>query len=117
MRRRDLLKAAPALALVGAAPEVASAHSDTPVMALFREWKAAQDAEDAAYADSLSDEETGRFGDIRATAEKRLMDQPCQTATDFICKVIAHTAFGVFCLPDPDDRPEFWAEARVLIGA
>lgn len=112
--RRGLLKAAPALAFLGALP--ATASTETPVAALFREWKAAQEAEDAGYIAGLPDEEINQLADHRSAIEKRMMATPCSTAADFICKVTAHTAFGVFCLPDENQQPGLWEEARVLIG-
>lgn len=125
LSRRRLLTAAPAFALAGAASAqdvgakfaATSVAAETPVMALFRDWKAAQEMEDAAYAASQPDEVTNHLGEIRFGIEKRMMAEPCQGPQDFICKVIAHTAFGVFALPDENERPALWAEARALIGA
>ncbi|WP_134724832.1 hypothetical protein [Paracoccus luteus] len=112
--RRGLLKATPALAFLGALP--AGASTGTPVAALFREWRAAQEAEDAGYTAGLPDEELDQLADYRSAIEKRMMATPCETAADFICKVTAHTAFGVFCLPDENQQPGLWKEARALIG-
>lgn len=125
LSRRRLLAAAPAFALagsasaqdVGAKSAATSVAAETPVMTLFRDWKAAQEMEDAAYAVSQPDEVINHLGEIRFGIEKRMMAEPCQGPQDFICKVIAHTAFGVFALPDENERPALWAEARALVGA
>lgn len=117
MNRRSILTAAlsaPAVALAGSLPVVAAL--ETPVMALFREWEAAQAAEDDAHIRNLPDDEIEVFSQQRREIEQRVMAAPCQTGGDFVLKVIACTAFGGFCLPCESEAPAFWAEARALVA-
>lgn len=116
MNRRALLKAAPALALVGAGTAQGAASTDTPVMALFREWTRIHDhANDPSISEADSEAATAAQLDL----EKVLLATPVQTAADFAAKVAAYTSWGVFSLPAEEDDPAFdlWREARALIGA
>lgn len=114
--RRALLTSAP-VAAVTTAPVAYAAEGETPIMRLFREWDAAQAAEDAAYAAGESDENCDAKSNIRSALEKQMMATPSEDARDFLCKIAAQTAFGAFSLDDDERNPALWAEARALIGA
>lgn len=115
MNRRDLIKAAP-VALVGCAMPV-QAETETPVAALFREWREAKAFEDAAFATSATGECeacNSAYAAVREI-EDRLMALPMQGSHDFFLKVAAWTNFGACDLFGKDHKPEFWAEARALV--
>lgn len=121
MKRRALLKSIPAVAVLPALAAVpAVAAAETPVMALFREWRVASQACDIAgreqpdtpEGDAIFEALLEKVGDIEAA----LMKAPCQTAQDFVAKVTAWTGYGVHTLPDEAQDARLWAEARALIG-
>lgn len=117
MKRRALLAAIPAVAVLPAVAVVAAvAEAETPIMQLFREWSIINDGLPDPIWDDLGDEafstECTRAHDII----RKMMDLPCQSASDFAAKVAAYTFFGEFSLDDVDDKAAFWAEARALIG-
>lgn len=113
--RRALLKAAPALALVGAVPAKGVASTDTPVMALFRRHQAITVA--AASHPVDDDEELERlFYRERDKIEEEMDALPALTAQDMAAKmVVAHSYGDHSCLSY--DRNLVWREARALIGA
>ncbi|MDQ7264074.1 hypothetical protein NM680_19980 [Paracoccus sp. PS-1] len=119
MKRRDLMRLAPAALVAGAAPAVGAAGvEETPVMKLFREWQVAHDAEVVAFRES----DTGECAmceaatDRRTSVEKRLIAAPCEGLGDWALKVMAWTCFGDFTIEDSCGRHDLWAEARALIG-
>lgn len=114
MKRRDLMRLAPAALVAGAAPPVGAAGvEETPVMRVFSEWKRANDfahsqADDEAFEKALGE---------RWEVEQRLMQTPSQNERDVLIKIIAWTNFGDGDLEsgNPISQP-IWAEARALIG-
>lgn len=114
MNRRDLLKSLPAAAVLPAVVSVpATAATETPVMAAFREWHA---------FNAIMNGEEGRLmaeDDFNAGCQKldnmncRVMELPAQNAQDIVAKVISWTDSGGFELPR-DDHP-FWNEARAML--
>lgn len=113
MNRRDLIKAAP-VALVGCALPV-QAETETPVAALFREWKVAKDAENAVYASTDDEAAHLRAWDHRYAIERRLMDAPSMTPLDWAIKICAWCNFGDGVCEDGRENPQLWAEARALV--
>lgn len=118
MRRRDLLKAAPALALVGAVPAMAS-DGDTPILRLFRQYEAITDAAGvhvSAFTGKDEDEELERlFYRERDQIQDEMMALPCTCAADFAAKVVVDTCNGG--LYSDWETGAIWQEARALIGA
>ncbi|MGA0613434.1 hypothetical protein [Paracoccus sp. KR1-242] len=113
MKRRDLMKLAPLALAVGTTPVIAAVKEETPVMRLFREWRAWDDFANAQEDDK--DFENALEG--RWEVEQRLMQTPSESARDVLIKVNAWTNFGDGDVEGCDPRLSmFWAEARSLIG-
>jgi len=122
MNRRDLLTAALAAPLA-AVPAVAVAETDTPVMALFREWNKALADErdlDAQYRKQPCDEIEAladAAADRRYQIELQMIEVKSEDARDVLAKIAAWTDYGVFQFDEGDKRlTHVWAEARALVG-
>lgn len=111
MNRRDLMAAALALPVAGTAPVAAAV--ETPVMGLFRQW---MDLWNMARAPGASEDTWDAATDASFLIEGEMEKIPCQTAQDFIAKVIALSSFGICDLHDEKRDPMFWAEARAFVG-
>ena len=122
MRRRALLKLAPAALVASAVPVAALAAADpvdTPVMRLYREWEAVSKACDTVGREPETPENDAAYEALleqQGNIETALMKAPCTCAADFAAKVIAWSSCGVYALPDEKSDPAFWAEARALIS-
>lgn len=92
---------------------------ETPVAALFREWQAAKEVEEAAYEACPDDDDKAcdAAWNARYAVEKRMMEAPCETPRDWLLKSCAWANFGDGNGPDRVDSPQLWAEARALVGA
>ena len=90
---------------------------ETPVAALFREWKAAKIAEEAAFAASDDDAAGQQEWAARVALEKRLMEAPATSAADWAMKIAAWCNFGESSCQDSKQNPQLWAEASALVGA
>lgn len=88
----------------------------TPVAALFREWQAAKIAEEVAFAGSGDDAEGQQEWAARVALEKRLMEAPATSATDWAMKIAAWCNFGESASQTEQESPQLWAEARQLVG-
>lgn len=100
----------------GAAPAAALCivdPADTPVMRLFREWRAITElvASDAP----MTEEELAEATDRRYALKDQMLAEPALTAQDVLAKLIASTTWGDWGLER--DRDAFWAEARALMSA
>lgn len=112
MNRRAFLSAAPAAALAGPA----AAETETPVAALFREWR--------DYSDWLNGPATRGMDDNDFTALCcRLYDMgdqigrtPATDAKDVLLKLVALSGYGEMGVPGIFDAPVLWAEARALVA-
>ena len=111
--RRALLKAAPALALVGAGTAAAS-QADSPIMTLMRRYMELTQAADV-HPSMDDDEMELLFYQERDRIEDEMMALPSVTAADFAAKAIVATCRGGLCLDWKKDP--LWVEARALIGA
>lgn len=112
--RRAILAAMP-VALV-AAPAAALCvldPADTPVMKLFREWRAITElvTRDAPMTEAELAEATER----RYAIKDQMFATPALTAQDVLAKLIASTTWGDFDLEGDEER--FWADARALMSA
>lgn len=110
--RRALLKSAPAVAglmAVGAAPAVA--QGETPVAALFREWRAAQ-----ALCDAASNDEYAAAHDHRWGIEQKLVAETSQNLRDVMLKLMAWSSYGEGEIEGESPwLVQTWAEARALV--
>lgn len=111
--RRALLKAAPALAMIGAVPAEA-ANTESPIMTLMRRYMELTQAADV-HPSMDDDEMELLFYQERDRIEDEMMALPSATAADFAAKAIVATCRGGLCL-DWNTDP-LWREARALIGA
>lgn len=120
VNRRSLMGAAlvapVAMATVAPAGSSCVAEGQTPVAALFREWQAAKIAEEAAFAASGDDAEGQQEWAARVALEKRLMEAPATSATDWAMKITAWCNFGESASQTEKENPQLWAEARQLVG-
>ncbi|MDF3856207.1 hypothetical protein VB636_22405 [Paracoccus sp. APAP_BH8] len=117
MKRRDLMRLAPAALVAGAAPPAGAVGvEETPVMKLFREWQPLHQFVCTSASAGMPDEEWNPLHDRVWDIADRIFATPAQTAQDFIAKVICHTVWGEHGLPDEGQNPSLWAEARALIG-
>lgn len=114
MKRRQLLKLAPAALAVGAAP--ALAVEETPVMKLFREWEPLYQFVGTSASNGMPEEEWNQLHDRVWDIADLIVSTPAQTAQDFIAKVICNTVWGEHGLPDEGQNPSLWAEARALVA-
>jgi len=117
MKRRDLMRLAPAALMAGAAPAVGAAGvEETPVMKLFREWEPLYQFVGASARNGMPEEEWNQLHNRVWDIADLIVATPAQTAQDFIAKVICNTVWGEHGLPDEGQNPSLWAEARALIG-
>lgn len=116
MNRRALLKLAPMVPVAAALGVPAVAAEETPVMRAYREWKAASDDLRDPKWDSRSVEDQDNACAALVGAQERILNIPARNQRDFILKVMAHTSFGEHGLPDEDQNPSLWAEARALVA-
>ncbi|WP_287885980.1 MULTISPECIES: hypothetical protein [Paracoccus] len=117
MKRRDLMRLAPAALVAGAAPAVRAAGvEETPVMKLFREWEHLHQFVCTSASNDMPDEEWNPLHDRVWDIADQIFATPAQTAQDFIAKVICNTVWGEHGLPDEGQNPALWTEARALIG-
>lgn len=123
LSRRALLKAAPAALIAGAVPAqgmtmTVTPSPDTPVMALFREWRAHNEWLNGPATDGMPDVEfDDHCADDMAIIE-RMMLAPAQNAQDVCAKLIAVTDFGaLISYAELEGAERVPAEARALIDA
>ncbi|MTH57871.1 hypothetical protein [Paracoccus litorisediminis] len=116
MKRRDLMKLAPAALAASAAPSLAAqAMSETPIMRMYRQWTVLMSKENGAL--DMEEEAFDALVSMRCDYEDQMMREPCQNATDWVIKVAVWTAFGEFELSSAHPhRDAIWAEARAQIG-
>lgn len=116
MKRRDILKMAPAALVAGAVPAVALDQPETPVETLFREWLRLFEIEQSVYEVSPagSDAETAAATQSLMAVERKMVAVPAQTERDWMLKAVAISCFGVF--PVEDEHHPIWAEAKALVA-
>lgn len=111
MNRRSVLTAIPAVTVVGTVP--AAAAIETPVMRVYREWKAALEAWETA--NFLSEAEAGACCNAVFRLADKVLDQPSAGSMDFVYKLMAQSFFGAYDIGDCPRGQEIWAEARALV--
>ncbi|SDL09267.1 hypothetical protein [Paracoccus chinensis] len=123
MNRRALLKAAPALALAGAAPAqgitmMVTPSTETPVATLFREWR--------AHSAWLNEPETAECPEDQFNAHcaenvrmiEQMCGEPCRDMADLCLKLLAVTDFGKdIQFPELATKDQLAADVRALVGA
>ena len=115
MNRRDLMRAAPAVLVAGAAPAVDS--TVTPVERLFREWESQAAIVDAACNDkAMPDEEFDELVGRQTDLENMIWNTPSRDTRDLAMKFYARSCVGTQDVPSAFAEPQFWDEARALIG-
>ncbi|WP_191569526.1 hypothetical protein [Paracoccus yeei] len=116
MKRRDILKMAPAVLAASAAPAtalVAAGRNETPVMRLFREWRAAQ----ALVLEAEDDDTMNERSDLRTEIELRLFAEPALNERDIVLKMLALTLDGEDWTNDAYNHGgKIAVEARALIA-
>lgn len=83
-------------------------------MRLFREWEVMLRIENNSL--DLDEEAFDTLVSKRSDHEAVMMQEPCQTATDWIIKVTVWTDYGGFNIQDRAENPQLWAEARALVA-
>ncbi|MFC3628203.1 hypothetical protein ACFOM8_01950 [Paracoccus angustae] len=117
MKRRNLLKAIPAVAVLpvmGVVP--AEAETETPVEDLFRRWLVLDAEESRIYAESDDEDEHAAATDRKIEVENQMRAAPKLKFTDVALTILASTSYGLFGLSD-EWRDGFRDEARALIAA
>lgn len=85
--RRTLLCASSALLAPGFIALPVGAATDSPVLALYRQWEALE----AAIDDGQDDDEGGRLFTLMIDVERRIAETPCRTMQDLAAKVLVLT--------------------------
>ena len=115
MKRRALLKLAPVALMASAVPAAALAVADpvdTPVMRLFREWRAANEL----VLEAEDDDTLNERSDVRTEIELRLFAEPALNERDIVLKMLALTLDGVDWSNDHyNSGGKIAAEARALV--
>lgn len=119
MKRRDILKAVPSVSLAGLAAVGATrldAGAETPVMQAYRQWETYRQWLRGPETNGLPARDYDKLVEHQSELACDILDMPAEAPVDFIAKVIAYTYYGENALPDHDDMPGLWAEARRLVG-
>lgn len=115
MNRRDKIDRLVPRGVIVQPPMGNEPGTETPVMALFREWKAAFDR--ANCAAGLSDDEFETENAKVTCLVERMMSLPATDARDVCAKLTAFTYDGEFFVDDDGTMSgPMLAEARALIG-
>lgn len=113
MKRRDLLGAAPAVALMGTAPAAAAATDDPQMSSLYEQWLAAKEAYN--QFDGRDEAKDAELESAISLIEDEILSIQPRTVKDYAFKVLVLNDFAGFDgLPWGDG---ILAEARKLISA
>ncbi|OWJ74391.1 hypothetical protein, partial [Haematobacter genomosp. 1] len=96
----------------GVTAAVMTDQDETPVMQWFRRW---QEVTATLNAQRMTDEEFQVANEDRIAIEDSLMAIPAENARDFVAKVYAYTNRGELGLPNHNELPPLWDEARALV--
>lgn len=113
MNRRAFIAAAPAVALAGPV----AAETETPVAALFREWRDYHAWLNGPETNGMGCSEFNVLCEHLRTLEAQIMGAPSLDARDTVMKAVALSYYGDEGLPSLVEAPDFWAEARALVAA
>lgn len=117
MKRRDILKLAPAALVAAAAPAAALCVVDpaeTPISSLFRKWKVAWREVEA----SETDEDSDAAWLVLSKIEARLFAEPAKDERDICFKLLALTLNGADWTNDRFDHGGLLArETAQLLAA
>lgn len=115
--RRKLLSTLPAFAILPAAAAIpALAATETPILAMFREWVPMTAWLNGPVSQEASEDEFERINDARIALEDRMMAEPAQGPVDVLVKMLAWTHYGEDQLLTKEHQPQLWTEARAMIG-
>ncbi|EYD71602.1 hypothetical protein Rumeso_05003 [Rubellimicrobium mesophilum DSM 19309] len=119
--RRNMLKGA---AMLTAIPVAVSAsaipffdagdEADTPVMQLYRRWRAYRDWLNGPETREVSEDEFNRLVDALDPMEREMEGLPVQNMTDLAAKVLCLTGDGEMLLDERGPHP-FASECRALL--
>lgn len=122
MNRRELMTALPFAALAGTVPaqgvtmEVIPS-TETPVMAMFREWRAHSAWLNGPAAAECSDSQFEAQCTENVNMIERMVGAPCRDAGDLCLKLLALSDFGEFIqFPGIATRDQLAVDVRALIG-
>lgn len=96
--RRNLLCAAPAALMAGAAMASSAETADSPIMVLFREWQAQYDLMSADNEDASDDNPYVYTTGTLTKIERQMLALPSLDARDLAAKILAVTHFGDFVI-------------------
>lgn len=99
----------------GAVPAIAG--TETPVMALFREWQSAAEWLNGPDGDALSEPDYLCAFAALDNLQHCIMAEPAQGPADVLAKMLAWTHFGETDLLTKAHMPDLWAEARQMAAA
>lgn len=94
-----------------------AARAETSVMQAYRQWEIYRRWLKGPEGASLSAQDFDKFVEHQSDLACDILGMPAETPADFIAKVIAYTYFGENALPDHDEMPGLWAEAKRLMEA
>jgi len=111
-RALDASLCAVSVALIATEVGACNLKLETPVMALFRQWRALSDRlnGDAPITEKEMEAGCRELGRL----EDEMCALPSENAEDHMVKLIALTSWGNFTLRK-DDKRAFWVEARALM--
>lgn len=111
--RRSFLAAAPAAAVTGALP--AAAETDTPVMRLFREWRAFTEWLEGPQSNSVPQAEYNAMCGQAAEMLDEIIAAPSMRHADTALKLFAVIENGEL-LYDMRHKDALYSEARALVA-
>lgn len=115
--RRTLITAGPFTALAAVIAQRAQAvPAETPVMALYREWKAHHDWIETKGGKALDEDAFNARCRQNEDLASRLIALPCQSAADLAAKLMAASLCGIGGLTGTDMGLAVLAEARALVA-
>lgn len=115
--RRTLLSAAPAFAILPAvAVFPALAATETPILAMFREWVPMSAWLNGPDGQEAPAAQFDRVNAARIALEDRMMAEPAQGPMDVLAKMLARTHYGEDDLMSAALLPQVWSEARAVVA-
>lgn len=120
LSRRTLLAALPASILVpvsaASLPGTASVEDDTPILRVFREWRAYFEWAEGPATDGIDDDAFNEVCAKRREIEERMFALPCQNPIDVLAKLMAFTFNGAdFADDDGSWSAGILAEAKSAV--
>lgn len=116
MKRRDLMRLAPAALVVGASPAALAAVTveESAIAAMLREITRRSAALDANHG--MSDSDFDAASNALMKLADAIIDIPARDADDMLRKIMGYTVNGAHDISDGPAAEKIWAEARALTG-